>query len=96
MPPDWYNKLCWVEPFEGMALRGACGTDTDGEAKVGSCKGYLIRRSKIRSAFYEDMAKLDGDAPLLALDVFDSYGRLKYDYKCHPIRNGWRKLDQMT
>jgi ribosomal protein S18 acetylase RimI-like enzyme len=64
-----------------------------GDRQVGYCYGKVINRYHIRSYFRHAMMMQTGHARSLALDLLDRYGRLKQEFKNHPVKKGsgvWR------
>jgi GNAT superfamily N-acetyltransferase len=79
---DELNDIFWLEPIDVVA------TDERTAEQVGCCMASLVRRQKIRHLFHKNMIIPFNDLAMLAFDLFDRYGRLKDDYKHHPIRKG--------
>jgi GNAT superfamily N-acetyltransferase len=55
---------------------------------IGRGYGRYIKRGLIRSTFWRDMEEPSQDLSTIAFEVFDRYGRLKKEFKDHPIRKG--------
>ena len=84
-----FAHLPWLETMEVNVTEDRCSrSGTKYRKRVAFCAARLIRRANIRGAFYEQMQKPFDEATLLAFDLFDRYGRLKDDYRQHPIRKG--------
>jgi GNAT superfamily N-acetyltransferase len=68
--------------------------DTDSELNenmIGRCNALLIRNHRIN--FYDDMEGPSRETSALAYELFDRYGRLRLEFKDHPIKKGsgiWR------
>jgi GNAT superfamily N-acetyltransferase len=90
-----FAEFKWLEQMDGeITLK----TSPDSELKqIGYCNSKLIRRNGITS-FYADMEEPTRDTAELAFDLFDRYGRLRQEFKEHPIKKGsgiWQKeIDQ--
>merc|ERR1711939_108507 len=89
---DEFNGLTWLEPIDVIA------TDEKTSEQVGCCMANLVRRQQIWHSFHKSMRAPVNELTVLAFDLFDRYGRLKDDYKHHPIRKGsgfWKdQLDE--
>ena len=91
---DEYAEFKWLENMDGVVTCAERSLDGVAQKQVGSCEGKLIRRDKIRAAFYHEMEGPSRETSLLAFDLFDRYGRLKNEIKDHAIRKGsgvWHK-----
>jgi GNAT superfamily N-acetyltransferase len=82
---DEFAGYKWLEQMDGeVALK----TSPDSELKrIGSCDAKLIRRDGLTS-FYDDMEEPTSGTAELAFDLFDRYGRLRQEFKRHPIKKG--------
>jgi ribosomal protein S18 acetylase RimI-like enzyme len=91
---DEFAEFKWLEEIEGfVTCPGGSSNDASPE-QVGYCEGKLIRRSQMCATFYDDMEEPSRDTSMLAFELFDRYGRLKNEFKEHPIRKGsgvWNK-----
>ena len=56
--------------------------------QVAYCRANLIRRGHIRSDLYEEMEEPSSETSKLAFDLFDRYGRLRSEFKTHPVIKG--------
>ncbi|KAI1401892.1 hypothetical protein F4819DRAFT_306770 [Hypoxylon fuscum] len=55
---------------------------------AGVCNGKLIRRDRMRPAFHQEIEDPSEETSLMGFDLFDRYGRLKPEFKDHPIKKG--------
>jgi len=55
---------------------------------IGRAFGRYIKRDLIRPTFWRDMEEPSEELAAVAFGVFDRYGRLKKEFKDHPIRQG--------
>lgn len=55
---------------------------------VAYCEAKLIRRNQIRYDFYGEMEQPSRETSMLAFDLFDRYGRLRFEFKAHPVIKG--------
>jgi hypothetical protein len=84
--PDF--EFEWLEPIDvevtSTANLGECGEPK----KVAYCKAKLIRRNQMRDDFYGQMEPPSRETSMLAFDLFDRYGRLRSEFKTHPVIKG--------
>lgn len=85
---DEFAGLELLEPLDGTVTYTRGTTDVSQHKHIGYWVGKLIRRSKMRNTFYDEMEEPSRDTCLLAFDLFDRYGCLRPEYKNHPIRKG--------
>ncbi|KIW33877.1 uncharacterized protein PV07_00692 [Cladophialophora immunda] len=84
--PDY--EFEWLEPIVVEAIPTA-NLDEHGEPmRVAYCDAKLIRRGQIRDDFYGQMEPPSNETSMLALDLFDRYGRLRSEFKTHPVIKG--------
>lgn len=91
---DEFAEFKWLEAMDGIVTCIEHTSDGAAEKWVGYCKGKLIRRHQIRAVFYHEMDVPSRKSSLLAFDLFDRYGRLRSEFRDHPIRKGsgvWSK-----
>lgn len=70
----WIQGVCVHCSYEGQV--------------IGQGSGWYVQRDRIRDSFWRDM---DGPSQGLsdaAFDLFDRYGRLRKEWKDHPVRKG--------
>jgi len=77
---DEFAEWKWLEQIDGFA-------NVD-QNQVAYCDAKLIRRGRIRSAFWVEMEGPSEETSDLALKLFDRYGRLRREYYDHEIRKG--------
>ena len=84
--PDF--EFEWLEPIDvevtSTANLGECGEPK----QVAYCKAKLIRRNQMRDDFYGQMEPPSRETSMLAFDLFDRYGRLRSEFKTHPVIKG--------
>lgn len=85
---DEFAEFKWLEVMDGVVTCIERSSDGAAEKRVGYCEGKLIRRDQIRAVFYHEMEEPSRETSLLAFDLFDRYGRLRSEFKDHPIRKG--------
>lgn len=61
------------------------GSDLNEDA-IGRCDALLM--DSYRTNFYQDMEEPSAETSELAFELFDRYGRLKSEFKDHPIKKG--------
>ncbi|KAJ6112318.1 hypothetical protein N7523_008379 [Penicillium sp. IBT 18751x] len=83
---DIFAEFEWLEQIDGLIFNQD-NSDSD-KTPVGYCDGKLIRREKIRDKFWFAMEQPTEETCSLAFDLFDRYGRLKPEFKSHPIKKG--------
>jgi hypothetical protein len=91
---DEFAEYKWLEEIEGFVTCPGGSLDDASPEQIGYCEGKLIRRSQMCATFYDDMERPSRDTSMLAFELFDRYGRLKNEFKEHPIRKGssvWNK-----
>lgn len=91
---DEFAEFKWLEVMDGVVTCIERSSDGAADKRVGYCEGKLIRRNQIRAVFYHEMEEPSRETSLLAFDLFDRYGRLRSEFKDHPIRKGsgvWSK-----
>ncbi|KAK4935904.1 hypothetical protein LTR10_023116 [Elasticomyces elasticus] len=87
---DEFASFHWLEPIDVFVVPKdglASGTSTSCK-QIGSCMAKLVRKEEIRAQFHKNMRKPYSELTLLAFDIFDRYGRLRNDYRQHPVRKG--------
>ncbi|KAK4031568.1 hypothetical protein C8A01DRAFT_21238 [Parachaetomium inaequale] len=87
---DWYGSersSCdefadwkWLEQIDGLA--------NVGHEQVADCNVKLIRRARMRRAFWVEMEEPSEETSDLAFELFDRYGCLNREYYEHGIRKG--------
>src|SRR5215469_11531998 len=81
---DEFAEFRWLEQMDGeVTLK-----ERNGSAQIGYCKCKLIRRARMRHVFYDEMEEPSCETSSLAFDIFDRYGRLRKEFKTHPIKRG--------
>jgi GNAT superfamily N-acetyltransferase len=83
---DEFAEFNWLEQMDGLIMLKS----EDGGSKavqVAYCDAKLIRRRQIRT-FWSDMEEPTQETSSLAFDLFDRFGRLKTDFKTHPVKSG--------
>jgi len=81
---DEFAPFRWLEQMDGeVTLK-----EQNNSVHIGYCDCKLIRRSQMRHAFYDDMEEPSCETSRLAFDIFDRYGRLRKEFKTHPIKRG--------
>ncbi|KIW66171.1 hypothetical protein PV04_08372 [Phialophora macrospora] len=84
--PDYEFK--WLEPID-VEVISTTNTDEHGKPmRVAYCTAKLIRRGQMRDDFYGEMEQPSRETSLLAFDLFDRYGRLRPEFKTHPVIKG--------
>ncbi|KIW17273.1 hypothetical protein PV08_04464 [Exophiala spinifera] len=84
--PDY--EFDWLEPIN-VEVTHTTKTDEHGEPMmVAFCSAKLIRRGQMRDDFYGQMEPPSRETSMLAFDLFDRYGRLRSEYKTHPVMKG--------
>jgi GNAT superfamily N-acetyltransferase len=84
--PDF--EFEWLEPID-VEVTSTANLDECGEPKkVAYCKAKLIRRNQMRYDFYGEMEPPSRETSMLAFDLFDRYGRLRSEFKTHPVIKG--------
>lgn len=81
---DILAEFEWLEQIDGLIF-SQDDSDSD-EIQVGYCDGKLIRREDIRVKFWFAMEEPTEETCSLAFDLFDRYGRLKPEFKVHPVK----------
>ena len=84
---DAYAPFHWLEVIESGVHYKPNAPQTEKRC-IGSSEARLIRREEIRPMFYSEMEKPCREEYMLAFGLFDRYGRLKPEWKDHPIRRG--------
>ncbi|KAJ5267460.1 hypothetical protein N7478_010268 [Penicillium angulare] len=83
---DPFPEFEWLEQIDGVFINQ---DDENPEGmQVGYCDGKLIRREDIREKFWFAMEQPTEGTRAAAFDLFDRYGRLKPDFKDHPVKKG--------
>jgi GNAT superfamily N-acetyltransferase len=85
---DEFAEFEWLEVMDGFVSHTRGSPDPTEHKQIGFCDGKLIRREKIRDVFYSSMEEPSEETCLLAFDLFDRYGRLRPEFKKHPVRKG--------
>lgn len=85
---DEFAEWDWMEEMEGFVTCVGDSIDVGKPKEVGYCEAKLIRRARIGSIFHHEMEQPSEDTSDLAFEVFDRYGRLKTEFKGHPVRKG--------
>jgi GNAT superfamily N-acetyltransferase len=62
--------------------------EQNNSTQIGYCDYKPIRRSQMRHIFYDTMEEPSCETSSLAFDIFDRYGRLRKEFKTHPIKRG--------
>lgn len=83
---DVFASFNWLEQMDGI-ITLANSTDSK-PVQVGYCGCKLIRREDIRDEFLDNMEEPTKETCDLAVDLFDRYGRLRKEFKTHPVRKG--------
>lgn len=83
---DIFAEFEWLEQIDGFIIDQDAGNS--GEKQVGYCDGKLIRREDIRAKFRSAMEKPTEETCFLAFDLLDRHGRLKPEFKNHPVKKG--------
>ena len=56
--------------------------------EIGRGFGRYVKRDRIRATFWRDMEEPCQDLSQIAFELFDRHGRLRKEFKDHPIRKG--------
>lgn len=83
---DEFADFKWLEQMDGKV--NWTPADSSETKTIGYCNGKLIRRNEIRNTFYEEMEEPTAETSKLAFNLFDRYGRLRTEFKTHPIKKG--------
>jgi GNAT superfamily N-acetyltransferase len=84
--PDY--DFNWLEPIDVEVTRTAHPDEHGKPMMVAYCNAKLIRRGQMRDDFYGQMEQPSRETSMLAFDLFDRYGRLRTEYKTHPVIKG--------
>ncbi|OAP60746.1 hypothetical protein AYL99_05748 [Fonsecaea erecta] len=84
--PDY--EFEWLEPIVVEVIPTANPDEHDEPMRVAYCDAKLIRRGQMRDDFYEQMERPSEETSMLAFDLFDRYGRLRSEFKTHPVIKG--------
>lgn len=85
---DEFAEFEWLEVMDGSVSHTRGSSDPAEYKVIGFCNGKLVRRAQIRDVFYSAMEEPSGGTCLLAFDLFNRYGRLRPEFKKHPVRKG--------
>lgn len=83
---DEFAHFKWLEQMDGEV--NWTPADSSETKTIGSCNGKLIRRDEIQHIFYDEMEEPTTETSTLAFNLFDRYGRLRTEFKTHPIKKG--------
>lgn len=83
---DIFAEFEWLEQIDGLIIHQ--DASNSGEKQVGYCDGKLIRREDIRATLWYATEKLTEETCLLAFNLLDRHGRLKSEFKNHPVKRG--------
>ncbi|KAF7552909.1 hypothetical protein G7Z17_g3974 [Cylindrodendrum hubeiense] len=87
---DEFAEWKWLEHIDAFAIAG--------ENQVAQCDAKLIRRSRMRNDFLNEMLEPSEKTSALVSDLFDRYGCLRQEYYQHEVKKGtgiWdRELDE--
>ncbi|KAB8257968.1 hypothetical protein BDV32DRAFT_139951 [Aspergillus pseudonomiae] len=83
---DIFAEFEWLEQIDGLLIDQ--DTFNSGEKQVGYCDGKLIRCEDIRANFRSAMEEPTQETCFLSFDLLDRYGRLKPEFKYHPVKKG--------
>ncbi|KAN0083849.1 hypothetical protein V8E54_002937 [Elaphomyces granulatus] len=83
---DNFVDFEWLEQIDGFIVDQESSSPSANH--IGYCDGKLIRREDIRATFRSDMEEPTAETCFLAFDLFDRYGRLKPEFKDHPVKKG--------
>jgi GNAT superfamily N-acetyltransferase len=81
---DEYAEFRWLEQMDGIATLN--GSETP--QQIGYCNCKLIRRPRMRDVFYAELEQPSVETSVLAYDLFDRCGRLRREFKTHPVKRG--------
>ncbi|EEU42300.1 uncharacterized protein NECHADRAFT_80108 [Fusarium vanettenii 77-13-4] len=86
---DDFAHLKWLERIDRLAILK--------RTRIGRCDAMLIRRLQIHHKFWTAMEEPTRQTSELAFELFDRYGRLRKEFREHPVNKGtgvWgRELD---
>lgn len=88
---DPFLEFGWLEQMDGfvdLVDQGSGSLSEEDEGHIGHCDGKLIRRGDIRATFWSNLEEPTAETSFLAFDLFDRYGRLKPEFKDHPVKKG--------
>ena len=85
---DPFVEFGWLEQMDGFVDLVDQESGSSSEDHIGRCDGKLIRRGDIRATFRSDLEQPTAETSFLAFDLFDRYGRLKPEFKDHPVKRG--------
>lgn len=85
---DECEEWDWLEAINSFAYSKQPSTQQRQIEYVGSCNGKLIRRNRMRQIFHHEIEEPSAETSLMGFDLFDRYGRLKPEFKDHPIKKG--------
>ncbi|KAL6363791.1 hypothetical protein LRP88_03215 [Fusarium phalaenopsidis] len=78
--PDDFSDLRWLERIDGLAfVKGNW---------IGYCDAKLIRQLQIHHKFWVAMEEPTRQTSELAFELFDRYGRLRKEFREHPVNKG--------
>ncbi|QDS70673.1 hypothetical protein FKW77_001262 [Venturia effusa] len=83
-----FQHFDWLEPLNGKATLIPPGGIEAEHKHAGRGFGELIRRDRMRYAFYDQLEQPSEDTSRLAFGLFDRYGRLREEFKSHQIKKG--------
>ncbi|KAL6240818.1 hypothetical protein RBB50_012233 [Rhinocladiella similis] len=84
--PDYEFK--WLEPIVVEVTHTATPYEHGEPKNVAYCNAKLIRRDQMRGDFDGEMEQPSRETSMLAFDLFDRYGRLRPEFKTHPVMKG--------
>lgn len=85
---DAYEEWDWLEAINSFAYSKQPSPELARTELTGACDGKLIRRDRMRQNFYHEIEEPSRETSLMGFDLFDRYGRLKPEFKDHPIKKG--------
>lgn len=78
--PDDFAHLRWLERVDGLAfVKGN---------RIGYCDAKLIRRLQVHHKLWTAMEEPTRQTSELAFELFDRYGRLRKEFREHPVNKG--------
>ncbi|KAK2807281.1 hypothetical protein FQN50_005434 [Emmonsiellopsis sp. PD_5] len=85
---DEHDSYDWLEDIDCTAECTSNDSNHHDLIQAGYCHAQLIRRSQIGAVFYDEMEQISRQTYLLSIEIFDRYGRLKPEFKEHPLKRG--------
>lgn len=83
-----FQEFDWLEPLNGTVSLAPPDDSKLEHKHAGRGFGELIRRERMRYAFYDQLEQPSEDTSRLAFELFDRYGRLREEFKSHQVKKG--------